>query len=295
MPIARRRHCELVPGACFCRSPGRVWRSPPAPCPRSSKSKDRVAALRRSQTAATSTSAERTARRRCTGPRTKEISRSCGPCSSGAPMSSVRNDYGATAISAAAVEGDYQIIEALLDAGADVDSPNAEGQTVLMVVARTGQVSDSPLAARAWRGRQRRGAMGRSNGADVGRCAEATRDGTRTLIEHGAAVDASGHAHDWQRKVTAEPRIKIMHTGGFTPLLYAAREGCGRCVEELAKSGADPVSPTRSALPRCSLALLTPAIRYGGSPRRARRRRQSMGLVGPQPVVSRHRAQSRAG
>jgi ankyrin repeat protein len=39
--------------------------------------------------------------------------------------------------------------------------------------------------------------------------------------------------------VTAEPRIKIMQTGGFTPLLYAAREGCSACVVELAKGKAD--------------------------------------------------------
>jgi ankyrin repeat protein len=52
-------------------------------------------------------------------------------------------------------------------------------------------------------------------------------------------VDARGAAHDWQRKVTAEPRIKLMYTGGFTPLLYAAREGCAACVAELAAGGAD--------------------------------------------------------
>jgi ankyrin repeat protein len=38
----------------------------------------------------------------------------------------------------------------------------------------------------------------------------------RVLIEHGAAVDAFGRQHDWQRKVTAEPRIKFMQNGGFT-------------------------------------------------------------------------------
>ena len=45
----------------------------------------------------------------------------------------------------AAVEGDLKIIEALLAAGADVESPNAEGQTALMVVARTGRVDTSKL------------------------------------------------------------------------------------------------------------------------------------------------------
>jgi ankyrin repeat protein len=61
----------------------------------------------------------------------------------------------------------------------------------------------------------------------------------RLLVEHGAEVDARGIAHDWQRRVTAEPRIKIMQTGSFTPLLYAAREGCVACVEPLVAGGAD--------------------------------------------------------
>ena len=61
----------------------------------------------------------------------------------------------------------------------------------------------------------------------------------RLLLEHGADVDARGIAREWDRKVTAEPRIKIMQNGGFTPLLYAAREGCAECVAALVAGGAD--------------------------------------------------------
>jgi ankyrin repeat protein len=61
----------------------------------------------------------------------------------------------------------------------------------------------------------------------------------RLLLERGAEVDARGTTRDWERRVTAEPRIKIMQTGGFTPLLYAAREGCVDCVEPLVAGGAD--------------------------------------------------------
>ena len=150
----------------------------------------------------------------------------------------VVNDYGATAISAAAVEGSYEIIEALLDAGADADSPNREGQTILMVVARTANADTARLLL--------------AGGADVNAteqwgdqsalmwaAAQKQPEMIRVLVEHGADVDARGRAHDWQRRVTAEPRIKIMHTGGFTPLLYAAREGCADCIDELVAGGAD--------------------------------------------------------
>jgi uncharacterized protein len=43
----------------------------------------------------------------------------------------------------------------------------------------------------------------------------------------------------WERKVITEPRPKDMNKGGFTPLLYAAREGCVECARHLVEAGAD--------------------------------------------------------
>ena len=45
----------------------------------------------------------------------------------------------------------------------------------------------------------------------------------RLLLEYGAKVNARGAIRDWQTRITAEPRPKDRHRGGFTPLLYAAR------------------------------------------------------------------------
>ena len=39
--------------------------------------------------------------------------------------------------------------------------------------------------------------------------------------------------------MTAEPRPKDLSRGGFTPLLYAAREGCVECARYLVSGGAD--------------------------------------------------------
>ena len=36
-----------------------------------------------------------------------------------------------------------------------------------------------------------------------------------------------------------EPRPKDLNQGGFTPLLYAAREGCVECAKHLVAGGAD--------------------------------------------------------
>ncbi len=59
------------------------------------------------------------------------------------------------------------------------------------------------------------------------------------LLANGADVDARGMVRDWQRKVIKEPRPKDMNQGGFTPLLYAAREGCIECARDLVAGGAD--------------------------------------------------------
>ena len=67
----------------------------------------------------------------------------CAP----APRSTSRTTYGATPMSEAALTANPALLEALLKAGADVESPNADGQTALMVVARTGQRRGGARAA----------------------------------------------------------------------------------------------------------------------------------------------------
>ncbi len=148
------------------------------------------------------------------------------------------NEYGVTPLAAAAVEADFEVVEALLEADADVESRNAEGQSALMLVARTGRIDTAKLllergayvnAVEQWGGQT----------ALMWAAAQSQPEMIRLLLEHGAEVDAHGRAHDWQRRVTAEPRIKLMQTGGFTPLLYAARQGCAECAEALVTGGAD--------------------------------------------------------
>ena len=148
------------------------------------------------------------------------------------------NDYGATPMSEAAVAANPAVLEALLKAGADVDSPNADGQTALMVVARTGRVDAARLLLEHGARVNAHESFGGQT-ALMWAAAQKHPDMIRLLLENGADVDARGTAHDWERRVTSEPRIKIMQTGGFTPLLYAAREGCAACVEPLVAGGAD--------------------------------------------------------
>jgi ankyrin repeat protein len=166
----------------------------------------------------------------------------------------VANDYGATPMSEAAVAANPAVLEALLDAGADVDSANADGQTALMVVARGGNTASARLlierGANVNAREQRKGQT-----ALMWAVAQSHAPMVALLLEHGAEVDARSTVNEWERMVTAEPRQKNLMPGGFTPLLYAARQGCLECARLLVAAGAavdltdpDGVTPLISAV-----------------------------------------------
>ncbi len=164
------------------------------------------------------------------------------------------NDYGATPMSEAAVAGNVAVLGALLDAGADVDSANADGQTALMVVARGGNLAAAKLLLE-------RGAdvnareLRKGQTALMWAVAQSHPEMVDLLLANGAEVDERSTVNEWERMVTAEPRQKNLMPGGFTPLLYAARQGCLECAKSLIAAGAavdladpDGVTPLISAL-----------------------------------------------
>jgi uncharacterized protein len=148
------------------------------------------------------------------------------------------NEFGATAMSEAAVYGDTAVIRKLLDAGADVESPNADGQTALMIIARTSNIEAAKLlisrganvnAREKWRGQTAlMWAAARSQPAMV-----------KLLLQHHAEPNVRSYFDTFRRQVTAEPRVQGRPTGGFTPLIYAARQGCLECAKYLVEGGAD--------------------------------------------------------
>jgi ankyrin repeat protein len=149
-----------------------------------------------------------------------------------------KNEFGATPMSQAAIAGNVEVLKALLDAGVQADEAGPDDQTPLMVIARTPNVKAAELLIK--------------NGADVNHV-EKWRGQTalmwaaaqkqpamlQLLIDKGAKINARSLPNNWERQVTAEPRMKILPAGGFSPLLYAAREGCAECVSKLIKAGAD--------------------------------------------------------
>ncbi|MEJ0037703.1 MAG: ankyrin repeat domain-containing protein [Gammaproteobacteria bacterium] len=149
-----------------------------------------------------------------------------------------RNDYNSMPLVEAAVVGNAEIIKKLLKGGADVESANADGQTALMVIARSSNVEAAKLLLKAganvnahetWRGQT----------ALMWAAAQSQPEMVRLLVSHRAEVNARSSLTNFERQVTAEPRMQQRPSGGLTPLLYAARSGCLACAEELVRSGAD--------------------------------------------------------
>ena len=107
-----------------------------------------------------------------------------------------------------------------------------------MVVARTGNVESATLLLAAGADVNAKEEWG-GQSALMWAAAQSQPEMVKFLVANGADPDARGLERDWQRRILTEPRPKDMNRGGFTPLLYAAREGCIECARNLVEGGAD--------------------------------------------------------
>ncbi|MGH8220259.1 MAG: ankyrin repeat domain-containing protein, partial [Steroidobacteraceae bacterium] len=132
----------------------------------------------------------------------------------------------------------------LLQAGANPDSPNQDGQTALMLASTIGSLPIAQMLIK-------RGAhvdaveTFRGQTALMWAAAEDHPDIVELLLKHGAAagINRRGKYADWPREMTSEPRAQYRQTGGLTALLYATRSGCTRCAVDIVKGGADVNEP----------------------------------------------------
>ncbi|MES2603828.1 MAG: ankyrin repeat domain-containing protein [Pseudomonadota bacterium] len=165
------------------------------------------------------------------------------------------NEYGALPIAEAAMQGNVDILGLLLEHGADANQGNPEGETALMIAARSGNLQAAKLLL--------------DHGADVNKtetwggqsaimwaAAQSQPDMLKLLIDHDADINAHGAARLWDRRIMSEPRPKDMNKGGFSALLYAARQGCTACIPVLAEAGADLNATDPDRISALNLALI---------------------------------------
>lgn len=149
------------------------------------------------------------------------------------------NRYGITALAEACLNGNAEMIASLLKAGADPNLPQMEGETPLMTAARTGNSEAVRVlldngadvnTAEEWRGQT----------ALMWAAAEGHPETIKLLLDRGAAIDAKSNVFDWTA-LRPKPGSVAMNfpRGGFTPLLFAARQGNLEAVKTLVAAGAD--------------------------------------------------------
>ena len=158
-------------------------------------------------------------------------------------------------MSLAAEVGNTDMLRLLLEVGANADSPNADGQTALQAVARTGKVDAAQVLLdhhAAVDAREKWGGQTALMWASARRHPEMMQ----LLVARGADVNARSLDRDYQRHVTAEGRPKSLDSGGLTPLLYAARENCTACVDVLLKNKADIDLPDPDGVSPLLLAIM---------------------------------------
>ncbi len=153
----------------------------------------------------------------------------------------LKNQFGTSAITEAAIIGSAPIIDALLKAGADPNFKTPDGETPLMAAARSGKVDAAKALLDAGADINAKETWG-GQSALMWAAAQSQADMVKFLASKDANLNDHGKINQWERKIIQEPRPKDMNKGGFTALHYAAREGCAACVQNLLAAGADPDS-----------------------------------------------------
>src|SRR5262249_943256 len=149
---------------------------------------------------------------------------------------------------------DVDVVGMLLETGADANASNEDGQTALMLAARTGSVAVAELLVKHGADVNRREHF-KDQSAVMWAAGENRPEMVTFLISKGADLSVRAKSTDWPTQMSNEPRVQYRPTGGLTPLLYAARSGCLGCVKAMLDAGADVDRPNPDGMTPIMMAL----------------------------------------
>jgi uncharacterized protein len=184
----------------------------------------------------------------------------------------VRNSFGSTPLGEAVKVANADLVKALLKAGADANSANEDGQTALMLASKAGskEIAELLIKAKANVNAQE---QFRGQTALMWATSQNRPEVVELLLKHGASTKVRMRTNDWGNQITSEPRAQFRPTGGLTPLLYAVRSGCERCVVAMLKAGAqidwpnpDGVTPLMSAIDNLNFDIAKVLLEKGANP-----------------------------
>ena len=164
------------------------------------------------------------------------------------------NKYGASPLSEAARVANLELAGMLVEAGADANVANEDGQTPLMLAARTGNVAVAKLLVQHGADVNRRERY-REQSAVMWAAAEGHGEMVEFLVSQKADLTVRATANEWETQISSEPRVQYRPAGGLTPLLYASRAGCLRCVAAMVGAGADVDRPNPDGMTPLIMAL----------------------------------------
>jgi ankyrin repeat protein len=149
--------------------------------------------------------------------------------------------YGITPLNLAAENGDTAMIEVLLKSGADPNTTLPTGETVLMTAAHTGKPDAvSMLLTHGAKPNASENRFGET--AMMWAAAENNGAAIRVLADGGGDLNAKSNLTDFPefKFLTSGMVITALPKGGWTPLMYAARQGSIDSARALIEAGANP-------------------------------------------------------
>jgi ankyrin repeat protein len=148
------------------------------------------------------------------------------------------------------------MVKTLLGAGAGVEGANLDGETVLMLAIKTGELPIVQMLINA--GANVNTVEKQHKQTPLMYAAAAEKNAgeiVKLLLSKGADVKPRSLSYDWPSHISEEPRVQYHPFGGLTALLYAARDGCYDCVEALIAKAADVNVPTPEGVTPLMIAL----------------------------------------